>query len=304
MGEVTGVEWTDHTHNEWWGCSAKSAACRFCYAETTANRFHEGLWSRKGPRLILSERNSRNPLRWNRAAERAGVPAKVFCGSMSDLFELHPVAEVNAQLDAARARLWGTIEQTPWLRWQLLTKRVENVAAMVPWGDTWPTNVWIGTTVESQRFADERIPALLKLSAPVRFLSCEPLLGELDLTPWLPRHYAEQSVDSRYIDWVVVGGETGKKARPSHPAWFRSLRDQCLTSGTAFFVKQHGDWTWQMPGEWSEPQLYVNRATGKTGTEGTALADGGDWQGVWKVGKKKAGRELDRQIHSAFPEAA
>jgi protein gp37 len=149
VSTTTKIEWTDHTFNPWWGCARVSPACRFCYADGTATRWGHELWRRKGPRRMLSEANWRNPLKWNRAAEAVGQPAKVFCASMADVFEVHPVAEVNAQLDAARLRLWSLIEQTPWLIWQLLTKRPENVAALIPWTEEWPANVWLGTSVKT-----------------------------------------------------------------------------------------------------------------------------------------------------------
>ncbi len=158
MSDVTAIEWTDHTFNPWWGCSRVSPACRFCYADRDAQRYGHQVWRRHGPRRMLSEANWQRPLRWNRDAERAGIPAKVFCASMADVFEDHP------DVAAPRERLWGLIEATPWLIWQLLTKRPENIARMVPWGGEWPPHVWVGTSVENQRYADERIPVLV--SAP------------------------------------------------------------------------------------------------------------------------------------------
>jgi protein gp37 len=128
MSDVTAIEWTDHTFNPWWGCSRVSPACRFCYADRDAQRYGHQVWRRHGPRRMLSEANWQRPLRWNRDAERAGIPAKVFCASMADVFEDHP------DVAAPRERLWGVIETTPWLIWQLLSKRPENIARMVPVG--------------------------------------------------------------------------------------------------------------------------------------------------------------------------
>ena len=158
-----------------------SPACWFCYADRDAQRYGHQVWRRHGPRRMLSEANWQRPFRWNRDAERAGVPAKVFCASMADVFEDHP------DVAARRERLWGLIEATPWLIWQLLTKRPENIARMVPWGGEWPPHVWVGTSVENQRYAGERIPILVSAAARarIRFLSCEPLLGTVDLSPWL-----------------------------------------------------------------------------------------------------------------------
>jgi protein gp37 len=280
MGEFTGISWCDHTFNAWWGCSRVSPACRFCYAETWASRWGHELWHRNGPRRLTSESNWKTPARWNRDALAEGVRRRVFCASMSDVFEDHP------DVIEARARLWGVIEATPALDWLLLTKRIENVAGMVPWGDTWPGNAWIGTSVENRRFAGQRIPELLKLrGASVRFLSCEPLLGSLDLTESLADAWTCPSCGFRNghwtgsakcfrchtrtwpppysrVDWVIAGGESGPRARPSDPDWFRALRDQCREAGVPFHLKQAGaplarewgctDRTGRDPGEWPE----------------------------------------------------
>jgi protein gp37 len=216
-----------------------------CYADSTAQRWGFQVWRRHGERRMLSEANWAKPLRWNRDAERAGVPAKVFCASMADVFEDHPdVAE-------PRERLWDLIGKTSWLRWQLLTKRPENVAGMVPWGDVWPSWVWLGTSVENQRYAEERIPILLRVPAKVRFLSCEPLLGPVDLrhhfAGWCPEHdfpggfcVQRQHPGVQHLSWIITGGESGPKARPTRIEWLRSLRDQCTTARVPFFFKQLG----------------------------------------------------------------
>jgi protein gp37 len=144
---------------------------------------------------------------------------------MADVFEYHP------QLDSVRARLWELIAATPWLDWQLLTKRPMNIRHMLPpaWLEAPRPNVWLGTSVEDQQHADLRIPHLVSVPARVRFLSCEPLLGPADLTPWLGE-----------LHWVITGGESGPQARPCDPAWVRSLRDQCQAAGVALFHKQWG----------------------------------------------------------------
>jgi protein gp37 len=154
------------------------------------------------------------------------------------VFEDHPdVAE-------PRERLWEVIEETPWLRWQLLTKRPENIASMAPWSGPWPEHVWIGTSVENQRFANERIPLLLKVPAAVRFLSCEPLLGPVDLrltgtAPSLLRD-GEFITWHRKIAWVICGGESGPKARETDLRWMSSIVEQCRDAEVAPFVKQLG----------------------------------------------------------------
>ncbi len=156
-----------HTFNPWWGCARVSPGCRFCYAERDARRYGHQVWGRHGPRRLLSEANWRLPLRWDRDAERAGVPALVFCASMADVFEDHP------QVVEPRQRLWRRIEDTPHLRWLLLTKRPENVPEMVPWATAWPEQVWLGTSVETQRYALQQ--ADLGRASLVRFTLGESL---------------------------------------------------------------------------------------------------------------------------------
>ncbi|GAA1983406.1 hypothetical protein GCM10009754_70700 [Amycolatopsis minnesotensis] len=246
---------------------------------------------------MLSEANWRNPVKWNRAAEAARQPAKVFCASMADVFEIHPVAEVNAELDAARARLWSLIDQTPWLIWQLLTKRPDNVADLVPWSATWPQNVWLGVSVEDNRRATERIPVLVRANASTLFLSCEPLLEKLDLRPWL-------TTDSgrRRPDWVIAGGESGgMKARPMHPAWARSLRDQCQNAAVPFFFKQWGDWA---PAGYGLGRIDPRERLVGPPIEGPPAAPPGHrgFEVIRRVGKKAAGRVLDGEIHDQFPD--
>lgn len=233
------IEWTTHTFNPWWGCARVSPACRSCYADTWASRWGHELWRRHGARRMLGNDAWRQPARWNRDAERAGVPTKVFCASMADVFEHHPEPTINAELNAARNRLWDLIEATPWLRWQLLTKRPENVNAMVPWGDCWPESVWLGVSAETQRWADTRIPTLVDTGAYIKFVSAEPLLGDIQLRKdWVGANPFDPHRTG--IDWLIVGSESGVKARPSELEWFRSLREQCDRYGVAFFVKQLG----------------------------------------------------------------
>lgn len=183
MGEHTAISWTDHTFNPWTGCARVSPGCQNCYAEGWAKRSGLVEWGVNGTRRVTSDANWRKPLKWNRDAEAAGSPALVFCASLADVFEDRP------ELDEPRGHLFELIGHTPHLIWQLLTKRPQNVMRMVPYGDTartWPANVWIGTTVEDQQRAHERIPHLLEVPAPVRFLSCEPLLNRVHIDGWLP----------------------------------------------------------------------------------------------------------------------
>ena len=154
---------------------------------------------------------------------------RVFCASMADVFER------RAELKNWRERLWQLIEFTPWLDWLLLTKRPQNISAMVPWNNSWPKNVWLGTTVENQKYAEERLPFLLAANATIRFLSCEPLLGPLDLKPWFDRD------DLNSIDWVTAGGES-KPVRPMHPDWVTSLLNRCRNANVPFHFTQWGHW--------------------------------------------------------------
>lgn len=225
MGKDSGIEWTHHTFNPWWGCVKVSEACANCYAETWAKRIGQALWGVNAPRRFFGDNHWREPLKWNAEAARAGERRRVFCSSMADVFE------DRVELDVHRTRLWALIAETPMLDWLLLTKRPEHVEACVPWGDSWPENVWLGTTAENQKWAETRVATIFQIPAKVRFLSCEPLLSEVDLSPWLAG-----------IDWVIAGGESGSKARPMQLAWARSLRDQCQAAGVAFHFKQWGNW--------------------------------------------------------------
>ena len=186
-------------------------------------------------------------MKWNREAEQAGKRARVFCASLADVFEDHPAIDASG----ARARLFALIEATPMLDWQLLTKRPENMVRFAPasWAKAWPTNVWAGCTVEDQPSADKRIPHLLRVPAVVRFLSMEPLLGPVNLHPWLCKHgnpaRPEQQMSSfcdaaDVLHWIIIGGESGPKARPFDLAWARAIMKQADDAGCAVFMKQLG----------------------------------------------------------------
>ena len=222
--ENSSIEWTDHTFNPWWGCTKVSPACDNCYAEVWAKRTGHDVWGARASRRMLSDEYWRQPLKWDRASSRDGRRARVFCASMADVFEW------GHGLSASRARLWRTIEATPNLDWLLLTKRPHLVRRLAPW-TLWPENVWVGTTIENQHLAGKRMRFLLDVPCRFRFLSCEPLLGPIDLSEWIEG-----------VDWVIAGGESGAKARPSHPDWVRSLRQQCIDADVAFHFKQWGNW--------------------------------------------------------------
>lgn len=247
---------------------------------------------------------------------------RVFCASLADWLDDEVPIEWLADL-------LDLIRRTPHLDWLLLTKRPQNwrsrieavaahLAATRPFDaggsdhdvtqgmvHAWlhgvdPANVWAGTTVEDQTRADERIPHLLRIPARVRFLSCEPLLGPVDLKSARAFDVPIYGDCGGYpppprIDWVIAGGESGPGARPMHPDWARSLRDQCAAAGVPFLFKQWGEWA---PGTNFADHIPSGTCCDFDGTLKT------DAQRVWKVGTKAAGRLLDGVEHNAFPEVA
>ena len=197
MAKFSKIEWTDHTFSGWIGCTKVSEACDDCYAEEGDKRWH---WTPQGwgpgkPRHRTSNENWKQPLKWDREAAASGIRARVFCASLSDVFD----REVDP---AWRSDLWDLIRQCPHLDWQLLTKRPQLIASYLPsdWGSGWP-NVWLGTSVENQLRADQRIPHLVAVPAVVHFLSVEPLLGAITF----------KSLAG--IEWIIVGGESGPTPR-------------------------------------------------------------------------------------------
>lgn len=259
MGQNSSIEWTDHTFNPWWGCTKVSPGCKSCYAETWANRYGHDIWGPRKRRRTFSESHWQEPLKWHRHASEQGRRMRVFCASMADVFE------DNRSIEGERERLWQIIDETPMLDWLLLTKRPENMRKFARWKDGWPMNVWAMTSVENQDEAERRIPALLQVPAIILGLSVEPLLGKVDLSPWISA-----------IDWVIVGGESGSSARPMDPAWVRNLRDQCQDAKTAFFFKQWGEWAPDCDKLENEHSMI-------------------------RKGKKLSGRCLDGQIWSQVP---
>lgn len=269
MGETTGIAWTDHTFNPWWGCvkidapADEPSECDHCYADDQSKRFgfNEGggngpnLWGKDSDRRFFGDKHWNEPRKWDRLAAEAGVTDVVFCASMADVFE------ARDDLDEHRARLWELIEETPNLVWQLLTKRPEQVVRRVPpsWMDSWPSNAGLGVSAGTQRSADLRVPRLLGIDAPIpfRFLSCEPLLTAVDLTHidtrdrvdgmyWINALTGRNTdmgrpcADVRSVDWVIVGGESGGKHRAMDLDWARSLVAQCRTHQVPVFFKQTG----------------------------------------------------------------
>lgn len=276
MAKNSHIEWTNHTFNPWWGCEKVSPACDNCYAELWAKRVGFKLWGKQSARRFFTDSHWREPLKWNQDAAATGTRARVFCASMADVFERRSL------LNRERVRLWNLIEQTPHLDWLLLTKRPQHILSMTPWSNSWPANVWIGTSVENQRLAELRLPYLLSVPAAVRFLSCEPLLGPLDLRLWF------NHPSYRPIDWVIAGGESGGNSRPMHPDWITELLDQCREADVPFHFKQWGHWT------------PVNDTT-NSGRK--ALRTVGDQHPVpmIAVGKKRAGRILQGTTWDELP---
>lgn len=284
MGADSKIEWTHHTFNPWWGCTRVSPGCEHCYAETFAKRVGVK-WGVQADRRFFGEKHWREPLKWNKSAGERGVRERVFCASMADVFEDRP------ELDEERLRLWCLIEATPHLDWLLLTKRPENMERLEPesWNKGWPANAWAGCTVEDRK-RKERIDHLRKVPAGVRFLSVEPQLEDLG------------TVDLTGIHWVICGGESGHGARPMHPDWARSLRDQCLAAGVAFHFKQWGEWA-EIPYDHESPpgdrprERYLNLAGGH-GFHGEQVVR------IRTAHKKVNGRLLDGRTWDEYPTAA
>lgn len=248
MGSQTGIAWTDHTFNPWRGCTKVSAGCANCYAATMSKRNPAvlGEWGPHGQRAMAAPSYWRLPVQWNAAAKRDGVRRRVFCASLADVFEDRP------ELDAPRRSLFAAIAATPNLDWLLLTKRPENITRLMP--EAGLPNVWLGVSVEDQATADARIPLLLEVPAAVRFVSYEPALGPVRFdriaTEELGRldalrgfHFVDghnEPISTPRLNWLIVGGESGPKARPFDIAWARSVVAQCKAAGVACFVKQLG----------------------------------------------------------------
>jgi protein gp37 len=257
MAAQTEISWCDSTFNPWWGCTKVSAACDFCYAEALDKRTGGSHWGAKAQRRRTSQNNWSQPRKWQRQADafeaEHGHRRRVFCASMADVFD-------NQVPSEWRDDLWSLVRECDRLDWLLLTKRPQNMVKMLPddWGKGW-AHVWLGTTAEDQVEADRRIPHLLATPAAVRFVSVEPLLGPVDLyngdpDPRLGGHEATHTFigdwwepgdnmkgPSRHgLDWVIVGGESGAKARPMQPDWARSVRDQCAAADVPFLFKQWG----------------------------------------------------------------
>ncbi|MBG6083084.1 phage Gp37/Gp68 family protein [Rubrivivax gelatinosus] len=355
----TVIEWVrgsagdlGYTFNPWIGCEHVSRACDHCYAEFDAParvrraKGHE-TWGPHAKRSRTSEANWRLPLRWSRRAASKAIRQRVFCASQADWLDNKvPIEWLVDLLDLIR--------RTEHLDWLLLSKRAGNWARRIEearlrsvdqgraelaeWLANWqadepPKNVWLGATIADQEEADRDIVKLLRCPAAVRFVSMEPLLGAVDLRGYCPSSAILGGGGARLIDlldWVIVGGESGRYARPCHPDWVRSLRDQCAEAHVPFFFKQWGEWhtaAYRVTDgvaifrQFTDYQHWVAKAPSwvrggicldKYGRE---LRIGADFMRardecsfpvtvMHRVGKAAAGRLLDGVLHEASPSVA
>lgn len=321
MGAHSKIEWTDATWNPLRArsrssgklgthCVKVSPGCEHCYAEAINRRFGTGLTYRRQANVetFADPRTLTQPLAWQR-------PRRVFVGSMTDVFgewvERHTLAKLLGIAAYCRRHTFQFLTKRPErmcvLLAQMTLAECLNAAGLAPdFLPAWPlANVWLGVTAEDQQRADERIPWLLKTPAAVRFVSCEPLLGPVQLiNEFGPRWLGETTVFHPRLDWVIVGGESGPQARPMHPDWARSLRDQCQAAGVAFFLKQWG--------EWAPVKQCRAPAVGRmTDNDWWACDDGRVipcpepnpyGQRLVRFGKTAAGRLLDGREWSEFPQ--
>jgi protein gp37 len=299
MGEDSKIEWCRHTWNPWFGCTEVGPACDFCYARVMmAERYGRVTWGAGEDRVRTSAANWREPFKWNRAAAAAGEVATVFCLSLGDIWD-------NEVEPKWRHDAFAVMEATPNLLYLLLSKRIGNAIKMcdpLAGNSILPKNAALGATMINQEEWDRDMPKLKeageRLGARFTFASVEPMLGPIDAHGHLP-------------DWVICGGESGTHARPMHPRWARSLRDQCEAANVAFHFKQWGEWAPDVADQ--EPDLVMEgRARAAIlkndrwhfEESGYAVdleyASGcGDW--LFRLGKKRAGRKIDGTEHNGFP---
>lgn len=344
MGDKTGIEWTEATLNVISGCTRISPGCDHCYIPTTpplrmAGRKFDGEGPGSTTGLLFHPERFQLPLSWRR-------PRRIFVNSLSDVFhEEVPddfIARLFAVMGLASQHTFQILSKRHGRMRSLLGSRtfhmqvldqahllvhgeVDGVKVPRATGDAYRAaerqaimrgpaplpyplpNVHLGVSVEDQKRAELRIPALLDTPAAVRFLSMEPLLGPVDLTPHMPWDNS-LAADPWGIGWVIVGGESGKGARPMHPAWARSIRDQCGNAGVPFLFKQHGEWA---PGPWQHGEPWLGHNDPRVGWVDLAGerhdfdAFDGDltWALMRRVGKHKAGRVLDGRTWDEYPEA-
>ena len=333
MGD-TSIEWTkraDGTKGKVWnpvtGCSKVSQGCKNCYAEVVANRF----WGERAfTDVQCHEERLEQPLHWRK-------PARIFVNSMSDLFH-------EKVPDSFIARVVGVAYVARWHTFQSLTKRADRMARLLSSPKfyellddaicalttergcfEWPIpNLWLGVSVEDQKTADERIPLVLETPAAVRWVSYEPALGPIQIARYLMQDPMEaggmeitRSENARLLDWLVCGGESGPGARPMHPDWARSVRDQCIAAGVPFFFKQWGEWEPVKTSNVVRPEdsgllaPYVVACSTNRREVGSVSYHAypqnitergiGPFERMTKVGKKAAGRLLDGREWNEFP---
>lgn len=278
MVENSKIEWTHHTFNPWIGCTKVSPGCDHCYAERDTARFKTVKWGSGNPRKHTGDSYWQQPVRWNKQAEAKKTRYRVFCASLADVFD-------NEVSDEWRIQLFELIKATPNLDWLLLTKRVGNIQKMIASKfSPMPSNVWMGISVVNQEEANRDIPKLAQVPCRTRFLSMEPLLGPVDLQQVYPG-----KVNIPGVDWVIVGGESGPHARIMREEWAIDLKEQCVAAGIPFLFKQWGEWAPvnydELPSETQE-DLEIR---GKL-----------DYDMI-RVGKKKAGRELQGRTWDEYP---
>ena len=312
MAERTEISWAEATFNPWIGCTRVSPACDSCYAEKWGARF--GVVWGDAARRRTSASTWRQPIHWDRSARLTGQRPQVFCASLSDIGDNQ--VPIDWFVD-----LLELIRRTPNLDWLLLTKRPQNIVKrlqealafvrlqsrdddLADWIAAWlagspPANVALGTSAENQEEADRRIPVLFEIPAAAYFVSCEPLLGRVDIQRYLRRmvvrpneELTERMVDAGWshsggqgdhpgLGLVIGGGETdANRARATHIAWARFLRDQSVEAGTAFHWKHWGEWAprakrprrgWAWDSETDSLRLG-KKHTGR-------LLDGSEWNG-------------------------
>ena len=332
MSASSSIEWTEATWNPVSGCTEVSAGCDRCYAKTFAERFRgtPGHYFERGFDVQLRPNMLELPLTWRK-------PKRIFVNSMSDLFHdqvpADYIAQVWAVMAIAQQHTFQVLTKRHARMRSLLTSGTfqtavaEHILSMTDAdelkdaGDPFPLpNVWLGVSTESQQWADIRIPALLDTPAAVRFISAEPLLGPIDIARYLTGDcphcgdeitdppcgltHANMSCDptAAGLDWVIVGGESGRGARPMHPDWARSLRNQCAAAGVNFLFKQWGEWA---P---IEPDAITSKPSVFFGLDGKGTYYADRYRGgvatLARVGKKAAGRELDGRTWDQFPEVS
>ncbi|HEX5935898.1 MAG TPA: DUF5131 family protein [Pseudorhizobium sp.] len=285
MAENSGISWTRHTWNPWMGCTKVSPACDGCYAEALMDKRYGKVQWGNAPRVRTGAHTWNDPLRWQRQAEKDGDRPFVFCASLADIFD----NQVDPQW---RADAFEVMRKTPRLVYLLLTKRPQLIVKLTDAAGGLPANAAIGATMEDQKRANINLPALAvanqELNPLFTFGSFEPLLGPIII----PRQFMP--------DWIITGGETdqgGHKARPTHPDWFRSLRDQAAAAGAAFHHKQNGEY---LPEDWFDKDRFEWQA-GKTCPKVHRFEDG---VACIRVGKRQSGRHIEHVEHDAFPEVA